>query len=245
MATQLILFGYPDIINLFWQHIYTVKDLSMLVQKHGVTHYDKDKATPGFTLYSRNGSDQVWLISMDGEVVHEWKTTGGTTNTNYLRPNGNLFICEKVAGGPKVRSGKGGRMREYDWDGNVVWEHIDDHQHHDARRLENGNAVYIAWKKFTADEAARVKGGNPGTEMDGEIYGEVIREVDSQGKIVWEFFNNGPEFLEKYEIKPFAPKYEYGHANTVSPMVNGDYLVSYRVFDLIVIVDRQTGKLKW
>ena len=217
----------------------------MLVQKHGVIHYDKDKATPGLTLYSRNGSDQVWLISMDGEVVHEWKTTGGTTNTNYLRPNGNLFICEKVAGGPKVRSGKGGRMREYDWDGNVVWEHIDDHQHHDARRLENGNAVYIAWKKFTADEAARVKGGNPGTEMDGEIYGEVIREVDSQGKIVWEFFNNGPEFLEKYEIKPFAPKYEYGHANTVSPMVNGDYLVSYRVFDLIVIVDRQTGKLKW
>jgi outer membrane protein assembly factor BamB len=217
----------------------------MLVPKHGVTYYDREKATPGFTLYSRNGSDQVWLINMDGEVVHEWKTTGGTTNTNYLRPNGNLFICEKVAGGPNVRSGKGGRMREYDWEGNVVWEHIDDHQHHDARRLENGNAVYIAWKEFSANEMASVKGGDPGTEMDGKIYGEVIREVNSQGKIVWEFFNNGPEFLDKYAIKPLAPKYEYGHANTISPMANGDYLVSYRVFDLIVIVDRQTGKLKW
>ena len=67
--------------------------------------------------------------------------------------------------------------------------------------------------------------------MDGEIFGEVIREVDSQGKIVWEFFNNGPEFLEKYEIKPFAPKYEYGHANTVYLLwLNGDYLVSYQRF---------------
>jgi outer membrane protein assembly factor BamB len=217
----------------------------MLVQKHGVTYYDKDKATPGYTLYSRNGSDQVWLIDMDGKVAHEWKTTGGTTNCNYLRPNGNLFICERVPEGPKVKSGKGGRIHEYDWDGNVVWEHIDDHQHHDARRLENDNAVYIAWQEFTADEASRVKGGKPGTEMDGKIYGEVIREVDSHGKVVWEFTNNEPEFLDKYEIKPLHPRYEYGHANTVSPMANGDYLVSYRVFDLIVIVDRQTGKLKW
>jgi hypothetical protein len=217
----------------------------MLTQKHGVTYYDKDKATPGFTLYSRNGSDQVWLINMNGEVVHEWKTTGGTTNFNYLLPNGNLFICERVSEGPKVKSGKGGRMREYDWGGNVIWEHIDDHQHHDARRLPNGNLVYIAWQEFKTEEAARVKGGIPGTEMDGKIYGEVIREVDSQGTVVWEFINNGIEFMEKYEIKSLAPKYEYGHANTISPMANGDYLVSYRVFDLIVIVDRQTGKLKW
>ena len=113
----------------------------MLVQNYGLTHYDKSKATTGFTLFSRNFSNQVWLINMDGEVVHEWTTTGGSTHTNYLRPNGNLFVCERVDEGPKVVSGKSGRMREYDWDGNLVWEHIDDHQHHDARRLENGNAV--------------------------------------------------------------------------------------------------------
>jgi hypothetical protein len=217
----------------------------MLIQKHGVTYHNKEKATPGYTLYSRNGSDQVWLINMDGKVVHEWKTSGGTTNCNYLRPNGNLFICERVPEGPKVKSGKGGRMREYDWDGNVVWEHIDDHQHHDARRLANGNCVYIAWQELTSSEASRVKGGIPGTEMDGKIYGEVVREVDDQGKVIWEFTNNEPEFLDKYEIKPLAPRYEYGHANTVSPMTNGDYLISYRFFDLIVIVDRQTGSLKW
>ena len=217
----------------------------MLVHKHGVTHYDTSKATPGYTLYSRNMSKNVWLIDMEGEVVHEWGTTGGTTNFNYLRPNGNLFVIERIPEGPKVESGKSGRMREYDWDGNVVWEHIDDHQHHDARRLENGNAVYIAWYEFTDEEAAKVKGGTPGTEIDGKIYGEAIREVDTEGNLVWEFVNNGPEFLDKYEIKGLAPREEYGHANTISPMANGDYLVSYRVFNLIVIIDRQTGKLIW
>ena len=147
--------------------------------------------------------------------------------------------------GPKVVSGKSGRMREYDWDGNLVWEHIDDHQHHDARRLENGNAVYIAWVLLSESEVKNVKGGIPDTELDGQIYGEVIREVDSNGTIVWEFANNGPEFLDNYSINPLAPREEYGHANTISPLANGDYLVSYRVFDLLVIIDRQTGKLKW
>jgi hypothetical protein len=85
-------------------------------------------------------------------------------------------------------------MRAYDWDGNVIWEHIDDHQHHDARRLLNGNAVYIAWQEFTPDEASHLKGGLSGTEMDGKVYGEVVREVGSDGKIVWEFTNNGPDF---------------------------------------------------
>ena len=74
----------------------------MLILKHGVTHHNKERATPGYTLYSRNGSDQVWLINMDGKVVHEWKTSGGTTNCNYLRPNGNLFICERF-----VQNGEG------------------------------------------------------------------------------------------------------------------------------------------
>ena len=217
----------------------------MLVKEYGVTHHDREKATAGYTLFSRNFSNQVWLIDLEGNVVHEWKTTGGSTHFNYLRLNGNLFVCERIEDGPKVISGKGGRMREYDWDGNIVWEHIDDHQHHDARRLENGNTVYIAWQLLTDGEAKQVRGGLSGTEADGRIYGDVIREVDSEGKVVWEFSNNIPEFFDKYTINPLAPREEYGHANTVTPLTNGDYLVSYRVFDLLVIIDRQTGKLKW
>ena len=217
----------------------------MLVHQYGVTLYDKKRTTPGYTLFSRNGSDQVWLINLDGDVVHDWKTRGGTTHFNYLRPNGNLVVCERIDEGPPVISGKGGRICEYDWNGNIVWEHIDDHQHHDARRLENGNTVYIAWTKLTDEEARKVQGGVPGTEIDGVIYGDVIREVDPNGMVVWEFSNNRVDFFERFFINPLSPREEYGHANTISPMKNGDYLVSYRVFDLIVIISRQTGQIVW
>ena len=213
--------------------------------EYGLTYHDETNAKPGYTLFSRNFSNQVWLIDIDGNVVHEWKTMGGSTHFNYLLPNGNLFVCERVEEGPKVVSGKGGRMREYDWEGNVIWEHVDDHQHHDARRLENGNTVFIAWQLLNDREAKQVRGGIPGTEVDGKIYCDVIREVDGEGGVVWEYSNNTAEFFKKYHINPLASREEYGHANTVSLLSNGDYLVSYRVFDLIVIIDRQTRELKW
>ena len=79
-------------------------------------------------------------------------------------------------------------MREYDWDGNVVWEHIDIDQHHDSRRLANGGTAYIAWYPMAKELHAQVKGGIPGTENHptGEIYGDAIRELDETGKVKWE-----------------------------------------------------------
>lgn len=217
----------------------------MLVNKHGVTVHDKKNALQGFTLFSRIFSDIVYLIDMDGNIVHQWKTSGGGTHFNYLTPDGNLFVCETSDAGPAIVSGKSGLMREYDWDGNLVWEHRDDNQHHDARRLANGNCVYIAWKLLNGEEAGRAKGGMPGTEHKDGIYGEIIREVDASGNVVFEWDNSDPQFMEKYPIEPLSPREEYGHANTVSQTPDGDYIVSYRVLNLLIIIDRKTGKLKW
>ena len=216
----------------------------MLVQKFGLTHYEQTRATDGYTLFSGSFSDKVFLINMLGDVVHKWPFEGWSTNFNYLLPNGNLFACEKFDEGPPLL-GKGGRMCEYDWEGNKVWEHVDQDQHHDARRLSNGNTVYIAWHELTSGEAQSVKGGLPGTEMEGKIYGDVIREVDHNGDVVWEFSNNTAEFRDKYAIHPLDTRHEFGHANTVAPAQNGDYLVSFRNLDLLIIIDRKTCEIKW
>ncbi len=217
----------------------------MHIQDYGVTLHDTARSFQGYTLFSRIFSDAVWLIDMQGNVVHEWKTSGGVTHFNYLRPNGNLFVCETSQGGPPLVAGKSGLMREYDWEGNIVWEHRDDFQHHDARRLDNGHCVYLAWVSLDKDTSQRVLGGMPGTEHENGIYGEAVREVDANGAVVFEWVNNDPDFMRKYPLTPLSSREEYGHANTVAVTPDGDYIVSYRVLNLLVIIDRATGKLKW
>ena len=103
-------------------------------------------------------------------------------------PNGNLLCCLYTNEGAPIKAAKGGRILELDWDGNVVWEHVDHNQHHDVTRLENGNTLYIAWEELSQQEAIRVRGGVLGTEREGKIYGDVIREVNPDGEIVWEWF---------------------------------------------------------
>ncbi len=36
----------------------------------------------------------------------------------------------------------GGWLVELDWDNNIVWEHRNSAQHHDARRTNNGGAIF-------------------------------------------------------------------------------------------------------
>jgi hypothetical protein len=219
----------------------------MLFNKFGVTHHDKEKATPGFTLFAPVNHKQANLISLDGETVNQWDLKDGGINHAMLLPNGNLFICEDPGTGPSIPAGKGGVMREYDWDSKIVWEHHDENQHHDARRLPNGNTVYIAWKKMTDEEFARVKGGVAGTEHsfdDGGPYQDVIREVDSDGNVVWEWASTELD-MDKYHICPLCKRHEWAHANTCAPLPNGDIMVSYRVLNLLIIIDRDTSKVKW
>ncbi|MDA0240724.1 MAG: hypothetical protein O3A84_11965, partial [Proteobacteria bacterium] len=62
--------------------------------QRGLTLNDKDRATPGFTIYTPLRGDGVtYVLNMTGEVVHEWKHHAGPTNYGYLLPNGNLLIA--------------------------------------------------------------------------------------------------------------------------------------------------------
>ena len=58
----------------------------------------------------------------EGRVVHQWKSAYEPGQSAYLLPNGHLVRAAmlKVQGG--TGGGEGGRIEEYDWDGNLVWE---------------------------------------------------------------------------------------------------------------------------
>ena len=90
--------------------------------------------------------DKAYLMDMEGNIINQWTLNEGGVNRCQLTDEGHLFIAEGSKDGPPLYAGKGGRLREYNWNGEIVWEHHDGNQHHDARRLPNGNTIYIAWE---------------------------------------------------------------------------------------------------
>ena len=211
----------------------------------GVITHDKAKATPGYTLFTTLGMYTTRLIDMDGNVVHSWDLPNDVGNYAYLLENGNLLAAIRTEEGPQRLPAKGGHLIEYDWDGNIVWEHTDHAQHHDFRRLKNGNTVYVAWELLDEETQAKVPGGIRGREHPDGIYADVIREIDPDGNVVWEWHAATDMDMNRFPLDPTATRKEYAHPNTISPCDNGDYLINWRLNNTMARVDRQTKEVTW
>lgn len=214
----------------------------------GVLEHDRSRATPGFTIITPLRARNAYLIGMEGDVRHSWQTDLPPGNYAYLLPGGNLLWSGETPGGPTPRpgGGAGGLLREYDWDGNVVWEYRDDYQHHDFRRLASGNTVYIGWEETPPDAAARIRGAEPGSEYEGGIiWSDYLREVDPSGRTVWEWHAHEDETLLEEPLHPMSTRKEFAHCNAVSEMPDGDLLVSFRKFSIIAMIDKERRRTRW
>ncbi len=212
----------------------------------GLWEYKRGQATEGFTLLSPLGTKETYLIGMEGEVLHCWHHPLIPGNYAYLLETGNLLWAGETPDGPNPAGGKGGLLREYDWDGTVVWEYADDRQHHDFRRLANGNTVYIGWEPMPEDAARRVVGAEPGSEdTDGTIWGDFLHEVTPGGEVVWDWHTHSGMEIEKFPLNPLSTRKEFLHANTVVELADGNFLISFRKNSTIAIVDKASGQLSW
>ena len=213
--------------------------------KLGIRINDKDRATPGYTLFSPLGQKNTYLIDMKGEVAHQWDNPSGPGNYAHMLPNGNLMSAFFMPDGPKGLAAKGGHIVERDWDGNIVWEHTDILQHHDFRRRANGNTAYLGWERYDDATAARVQGGIPGSEREDGLWGDTIVEIDADGNKVWDWLSSRDQEIEKYPMIPGCKRHEFCHANSLFVLDNGDMLVNWRSNYLMAIIDRETKKFKW
>jgi hypothetical protein len=217
----------------------------MRLLQTGVTLHDKSKATDGFTLFSPLWGKETLLIDMAGNVVHQWDLPSNPGGYARLLPNGNLFYAAESEGGVTFPGGaQGGLMREVDWDGGIINEFIDPFQHHDARRLENGNTLYAGWEKMTEDRAALVTGGRPSSFPEDGLYNDYVREVDPDGNTVWQWSTHSMD-LEKYPINPMTGLRVFCWLNATFPLPNGDVMVSLRHINTVAIIDRETKAIKW
>jgi hypothetical protein len=153
-----------------------------------------EAATPGYTLFAPLRSYSTYLVDLDGQVVHQWRHDAPPGQSVYLLDNGHLLRCERADNDVFSAGGEGGRIREYDWEGQVVWEYLcsdkNRRHHHDIEPLPNGNLLLIAWEYMDAQEALAL-GRSDRLLPAGELWPDMLLEIkptgSSGGEIVWEW----------------------------------------------------------
>jgi hypothetical protein len=155
----------------------------------------EEGAFPGYTLFTPLQSGSTYLIDMQGEVVHEWKTSYGPGASVYLLENGHLLRCTRVDDNPRFWGGGiGGRILELDWDGQVVWTYVlsdgEHSQHHDIDPMPDGNILVISWEYLSREEAL-ARGRDADLAAEEGLWPDAIFEIEpvrpEGGKVVWEW----------------------------------------------------------
>jgi hypothetical protein len=102
------------------------------------------EASEGYTLFSPDSNNSVYLINNCGEAINEWTFTERPGLTCYLLENGNL-----------LRAGQNS-LETRDWDNNIVWSYdmqaAGYNQHHDIEPLPNGNILCLLRYDYTSAE---------------------------------------------------------------------------------------------
>jgi len=213
----------------------------------GLTHYDRTKAYDGFTLFAPVlGKGDVWLIDMEGRFVHHWRMPYPPGVYGKLLPNENLLYACRIRPGPLDNfGGSAAKLIEVDWKGKIVWEYDDVYLSHDFYRMKNGNTMVIRWVAMPDEITKKVKGGLPGTEREGIMWSDALREVTPDGKTVWEW--TAYEHMDPNIdiLCPLCGRARWANANSVFVMDNGDVLLSQRFTNSLIIVDKKTGDIKW
>jgi outer membrane protein assembly factor BamB len=217
----------------------------------GLRASNPERAFPGFTLFApQSGGGNVYLIDLEGQVVHTWRMPYPPGNYGYLTKRGTLFYNGKIIedSGRFIsrQPWKGGVALEAGWNGDVLWEVRHPDHHHDGIRLGNGNVLLLCLAKLPQDIAPKVKGGMPGTEHNGEMYADYLVEMTTDGKIIWEW--RSWEHLDPETDCITAVqerREEWTHGNGIAELPNGDIVLSFRVISTVIIIDRKTGKVIW
>lgn len=220
-------------------------------QGTGLRALDPERACPGLTLFAPLTADTtVFLVDLEGRVAHTWTMPYPPGLYGYLTDAGTLLYNGKVPDDSNrfisTQPWKGGAVLEADWSGRIMWEIRHADHHHDGVRLRNGNVLLLCMAAIPSDLAARVRGGIPGTEHEGQMYGDYLVEMTTVGQTVWEW--RSWEHLDPdTDVITAAQdrRHEWTHANTVVELPDGNIAVSFRNISTVVIVDRRSGQIVW
>ena len=232
----------------------------------GLIAADLQRASPGFTLFAPHFVENkiVYLIDLKGEVVHTWNLPYPPGLSGYLTERGTLLYNGRtpeqtsLSRLPFMQVVKGGAVLEVDWNGRVLWELQNPHQHHHAILLRNGNVLLHCLGEVPGQIAQRVSGGmaesNTGSgqyaalEADevGKMYSDYIVEMTPKGETVWEW--RSWDHLDPVtdgisEVQ--SPRTIWSNGNGLEELPDGNFLASFRTTSLVLRISRKTGEVLW
>jgi hypothetical protein len=232
-----LIFLYSCIIAVNLTYSYTTNHV------YGTTVYKKGQTEDGYTLYRAKFADtrqKIYLIDMDGHIVHTW--------THSERP---LAYAEPLPNGHIIGMYGAKFIVELDWDSNLIWEYEigpDDYLHHDFEKLDNGNVLILAHRE------RNVPAISSKPIIDDSIY-----EVNFAGQIVWQWHTY--EHFEDFGYSDIAKEMiaeegdDWAHTNSISVLPDnphwdprfkkGNILVSQRNTNTMYIIDKDSGQIVW
>jgi len=228
----------------------------------GLRACEPKRAFAGFTLFAPHFVENrtVYLVDLQGEVVHTWNMPYPPGLSGYLTERGTLFFNGRTSEQSFLSRFpfKGGVVLEADWNGKVLWEVRHPDHHHHGILLRNGNVLLHCMGEVPEEIARRVKGGmaegnmqsgqyasRPVSEAD-KMYSDYLAEVTPAGHTVWEW--RTWEYLDPVadgiaEVQ--APRTLWAQGNSVEELPEGDILASYRPTSTVIRISRKTGKIVW
>ena len=220
---------------------------------------NSNDAFDGYTLFTPEESNLVFLIDNCGNMINSWDFGSTPKLTCYLLENGNL-----------LRTGSNG-IEIRDWDSNLIWQYdllsnLGLRQHHDIEPLPNGNILCLV--KDILTEAEQIQLGKNPSLLNGNFKSEKIIEIQPVGNndinIVWEWrfvdhlIQDYDDQLDNYgniEIHPELVDFNYNengfnhsdwlHMNSISYNPSLDQIMlSSRTLGEIYIIDHSTTTLE-
>ncbi|HAJ05622.1 MAG TPA: aryl sulfotransferase [Chloroflexi bacterium] len=215
----------------------------------GLIGYNEKQSAGGYTLFAPATSNgKVFLIDMQGHVVHTWQMPYPPGRHAVILQNGNLGYNGRHPDSPNLYTPwaiwHGGIFLEATPSGEIVWQHTDLTHHHDAQWLNNGNILYGAVEKLNSKIESKINGGH--TKLINKtkgMYGDVVKEIDRNGKIVWEWKSWEHLNIEDFSIHPDFERTHWPYINGLWLTSNDIVLMSLRVTSGIIGVNKKSHKV--
>ncbi len=237
-----------------------------VAEQLGVITHDANRAFEGYTLLcesyedpklAADGRGKIYLIDMEGNVVHKWYTRTAQQSFCRLLPDGNLIYPTRDRS-DLFQCG----LRELNPDSEVQW-HYQCRIDHDFQVFDNGHMMIHTVRDHMWRELGVMLKRCP-----------YILELGRDWELLWEWHGEhhlaeleallpteGWDFFRTRVASKFS--FDWAHNNTlqiippnatydqevaagVEPRFKpGNIVFSYRSVDIIGVIDRETSEIVW